>query len=185
MQFKNTPDRFGMISKSFHWLMFVLISVQLYLIWTFETLQNTDPSRGLYMHFHKSVGVTILLVGILWIIWRMRNIHPMPLPSRGSWQHRLAGITHNLLLLGVIAMPISGLFMSLTAGRNVDWFSIYTLTPPAFIPVNEVWAGNFKLAHQLIATALIALVCLHVAGALVHHFIYKDRVLKRMLPFVK
>ncbi len=185
MQLKNTPNRFGAITKSIHWLMFILVSVQLYLIWMFENMSKTDPTRGTHMYLHKSVGTTILLLGIFWIIWRMINTHPKPLPFAGSWQHRVSRITHNLLLLCVVAMPITGILMSLSGGRNVDWFTLYTLTPPAWMPVNTVWSGNFKLAHEIIATTLITLVGLHTAGALVHHFIYKDTVLKRMLPFTR
>lgn len=182
MRIKNTFERFGVVSKTFHWLVFVLITVQLYLIWMFETLTKTDPTRGTYMFLHKSVGATILLVAILWIIWRRFNVLPMAMPQPHSWQHRLAKFTHISMLIAIVALPISGLFMSMAAGRGLDWFGIFTIAPFGFIPHSETLAGQFKVTHQIIATILIGLVTLHVIGALVHHFIYKDNVLRRMWP---
>lgn len=185
MQIKNTHERFGVVSKTFHWLIFILITLQFYLIWTFESMLKINPARGTYMFFHKSVGLTILLVAIAWIIWRRFNVLPTPLPNQYSWQHYLAKTTHILLLIGIVAMPLTGIVMGMAAGRSLDWFGIYTITPFSFVPHNDVLAGRLKLTHEIIATALVGLVILHTLGALVHHFIYKDNVLRRMLPFGK
>lgn len=185
MQLKNSLERFGAITKTFHWLIFILITTQLYLIWMFETLSKEDPSRGQYMFFHKAVGATVLMVAILWIIWRWFNVLPAPKPSRDSWQHKLAKFTHTCLLIGIVILPLSGALMSLSAGRAIDWFGIFTIPVFSFVPQSEALAGFFKSTHQLIAFVLVTLVGLHIVGALIHHFIYKDNVMRRMLPWVK
>ena len=183
MQIKNTTERFGAVSKVYHWLIFALITLQFYLIWMFETLSKLDLSRGNYMFFHKSVGATILLLAIMWIIWRRYNVLPKPFPKQNSWQHHLAKFVHIALFTTIIAMPVTGLFMSMAAGRGLDYFGLFTIAP--FIPHNEVLAGYLKSAHIIIAWVLVGLVVLHALGALVHHVIYKDNVMRRMLPFVK
>jgi cytochrome b561 len=171
MQLKNNQYRFGTITKTFHWLVFLLVCAQFALAWVFDN-----------MFIHKAIGFTLLPLVILWVIWRFFNIQPRPQNAKG-WQKPAASITHNLLLLGVFALSVSGIFMSVANGRPVQWFNLYTLEP--FMAKNEQLAGYFKLSHEYIAYALIGLVTLHVAGALLHHFYYKDQVLKRMLPFVK
>ncbi len=182
MDFKNTPAKFGVVSKTFHWLIFVMITAQLYFIWMFETLSKDDPGRGNFMFLHKSMGATILVIAILWIIWRLFNVLPTPRPHARSWQHYLAKTVHTLLLIGIVVLPITGILMGMASGRSLDWFGVFTLNPASFIPQNDTLAGLLRDAHIVIAFSIIGLVGMHIVGALVHHFAYKDDVLKRMLP---
>ncbi len=183
MSFKNTTHTFGSISKLFHWLIFVLFTAQLYFIWIFYGLSQDDPTRGNYMFLHKSFGATILILAVLWIIWRWINVHPTPIPNTNNWQNKLARMTHALLLIGLVLLPLSGILMGMAGGRDLNWFGIYILKPFSFMPQNEMIGGALNTAHTVIGYSLIALICLHIVGALLHHFYYKDAVLKRMLPF--
>ncbi len=171
MIFKNTSRKFGAISKLFHWTIFVCITAQLYFVWLFKD-----------MFWHKSIGASVLLLGILWIIWRQFNVLPTPKPGPENWQYFAAKITHNLLFACIILMPVTGIIMGMANNRPLDWFGIYTIMPASFIPQNETFGGYFSLAHTIIGYSLAGLVSLHILGALKHHFIDKDDVLKRMLP---
>lgn len=185
MQLKNTYTHFGAITKLLHWSIFILIATEFFLIWTRDFMAVDNPLQGTYIFLHKAIGVTILLIAIFWIIWRLFNVLPAAMPKKNNWERPLAKLIHNLLLASIVILPIVGILMSFSNGRGVDWFGIVTMTPPAFFPPNETWAGIFRGAHEYIAYTMIALVALHAAGALVHHFIYKDTVLRRMLPFTK
>ncbi|MGA2655249.1 MAG: cytochrome b [Gammaproteobacteria bacterium] len=172
MCIKNTTQKFGILSKFFHWTIFLCITAQLYYVWLFKD-----------MFWHKSIGALVLILGILWIIWRFFNILPTPKPGPESWQYYAAKITHNLLLLCIILLPVTGIIMGMANNRPLDWFGIYTIMPASFIPQNETFAGYFSLAHTVIGYGLVGLVCIHILGALKHLFIDKDDVLRRMLPW--
>lgn len=172
MHIKNTASQFGAVTKFFHWTIFVCICAQLYYVWLFKD-----------MFWHKSIGVLVLFLGVLWIIWRLFNISPTAKPGPSSWQYYVAKITHQLLLLCIVLLPVTGIIMGMANNRPLDWFGIYTLTPASFIPQNEAFAGYFSLTHELIGYTMVALICIHILGALKHVFIDKDDVLKRMLPF--
>ncbi|MFA6038034.1 MAG: cytochrome b [Legionellales bacterium] len=172
MSLKNTTQKFGSVSKFFHWTIFLCVSAQIYFVWVFKD-----------MYWHKAIGATVLLLAIFWLIWRMFNVVPTPKPGPNNWQYYAAKIAHNLLFACIILLPISGIIMGMAFNRSFDWFGIYTITPFSFIPQNETFGGYFSLAHTIIGYSLVALVSVHILGALKHHFFDKDDVLKRMLPF--
>lgn len=171
MQLKNTFQKFGAVSKCFHWIIFLCITAQIYYVWIFKD-----------MFWHKSIGALVLILGILWIIWRLFNIVPSPKHGPTHWQYYAAKITHNLLLVCILLLPLSGIVMGMANNRPLDWFGLYTIMPASFIPQNETFAGYFSLMHTVVGYALVALICFHLLGVLKHFFIDKDDVLKRMLP---
>jgi cytochrome b561 len=171
MSFKNTTQQFGTLSKFFHWTIFLCITAQIYFVWLFKN-----------MFWHKSIGATVLILAIFWIIWRMFNVLPTPKPGANNWQYYAAKITHTLLLICIVLLPISGIIMGMANNRSFDWFGIYTVNPLSFIPQNETFAGYFGWMHTIVGYTLVTLVSLHILGALKHYFIDKDDVLKRMLP---
>jgi cytochrome b561 len=111
------------------------------------------------------------------------NISPQSFSQPKTWQDNLAISVHLGLFLCIILIPLSGIIMGMSAGRDLNYFNLVTIKPFAFVPQTEALNGQVKLAHEWISYFLIGLVVLHVIGALTHHFIYKDNVLRRMLPW--
>jgi cytochrome b561 len=175
---KNTLKSFGSITKLLHWLVFMLIVTQFYLIWV--SVPNEPPGQSFYIMLHKSTGITILLLGLLFIIWHLINIKPLPPENQPHWQHITAKIVHYLLFILIIAMPIAGYLMVCANGKNVNFFGLFNI--PALISKNDHLSDIMFSIHQKLGYLILILVSIHFLAALYHQFVVKDNVLRRMLP---
>lgn len=175
---KNTPNSFGSVSRTFHWLMSIMIICLLCVGFYMAELPNSPDKFELYK-MHKSIGVIVLLLVVFRILWRFLNITPILPSTMPSWQvlgYKIGVIVMYILMLG---MPISGVIMSRFGGREVaifDWFTI-----PAALEKNEAISYLAWKLHGIGAWAFIAFVTLHASVAIYHHFITKDRLLMRMV----
>jgi cytochrome b561 len=180
MQLKNTASKYGAIAQLFHWTIVVLVITQFVL-----GLRADSLPRGMALlqtlALHKSIGITILVLAILRLIWRALNpVPPMPL-NTPLWQ-RLAGrVSHFALYALLLLMPIFGWLMSSARNFPVSWFGAVTL--PDMIGPSEQAYRFFHEGHEFLARVLFVLALLHIAAALKHHFIDRDDVLLRMLPW--
>jgi cytochrome b561/polyisoprenoid-binding protein YceI len=181
MQWKNTALRWGSISRLFHWVIVALIITQFVLANMAEGLP-LGMAKLATLARHKSVGITILSLAVLRLLWRLYNRNSPPLPANlKSYQKGLAHLTHYGLYLLLFAMPLSGWMMSSAKNYPVSWFGFFTL--PNLVQPDEGVFEFMKSTHGLLAGTLLVLTTLHVLAALYHHFMKKDDVLKRMLPF--
>lgn len=144
-------------------------------IYTWQLNEAATP-RAFYFNFHKSVGATLLLLIAFRVFWRITHRPPALLSSLKEWERKLATATHHILYVLMIAMPLSGLIMTLYSKYGLKWFGIPVLPGLDDKGIREA----FLLVHQSVAIALALLIVLHIAGALKHRFINKDETLKRM-----
>lgn len=175
---KNTTKRFGSITKPLHWLIFILIPTQFYLVWS---LSDNSPLTPLYMMLHKSIGFTLIFLGILFFIWHIANVKPLPPVTQPRWQYIISKAVHHTLFLLIILMPIIGYLLTCADGKPINFFGLFTIH--CLISPNDHLGNIMFSTHQTIAFIILALVGIHFLAALYHHFICKDNVLKRMLPF--
>lgn len=166
-----------------HWVIAALIFCGFALGWVMTRIPGITPDKLRFYSWHKWIGVTVLLLAVLRIFWRMTHRVP-PLPNRmGSWQRVAAHAVHLALYVLMIAIPVSGYLYSLAANVPVVYLGIVPL--PRVIspdPVLKVW---FKAIHIALNYGLLTLVAGHVAAAAKHHWLDGDGVLYRMLPFLK
>jgi cytochrome b561 len=182
MAFRNTTRRWGAIAQTFHWVIVALIIVQVTLAEMADDLPAGMRKLTLLAR-HKSVGITILGLVILRLGWRWLNEHP-PLPENlKRYEQALARCTHVALYVLLFAMPLSGWTMSSARGFPVSWFGFFQL--PDLVPKSRPLYEVLLVTHQTLAWTLFVVIGLHVAGALKHHFIHRDDVLRRMLPFTR
>lgn len=176
MEYKNTKTHFGVIAIAFHWIMAVVIMGMLALGLYMVTLPSGLEKLKLY-GWHKEYGVIVLLLALLRFFWRIRNITPhLSLPR---FELVTARLVHWAFYGLMIAMPLSGWMMSSAAGRTVSFFGLFNL--PALVNANENLAGLAHAAHQWFGYTLVAMILLHTAAALKHHFYDKDDILRRMI----
>jgi cytochrome b561 len=137
---------------------------------------------GRWLKHHKSVGLIVLFLvafRFAWNRWRRRPPLPSSMP-RG--QQRAAGAVHGVIYLAMFAVPLLGWSASMTYGGRTHFFGLFEL--PVWLPKNIEWANVLQPAHIWAAWGLLALVGLHVAAALWHHFGLRDATLVQMLPRV-
>jgi len=183
MQSTDSPS-YTKTAKVLHWLIALAIIFMLILGWSFDFLPRGETKFALFQ-LHKSVGITILLLSLLRLGWRLGHRAP-PLPtSMARWEQNAAHLGHFLLYTAMILMPLSGWVMVSASSHNVPTI-LYGFVPWPNVPVP---ADNKQAVdhlthdiHGLTAYVLALLVGGHAAAALKHHFISKDDVLLRMAP---
>lgn len=177
MAWRNTSERWGALARLFHWAIVLMLIGQFIMAEIAEDLP-LGMEKIAVLARHKSVGITILLLAVLRLGWRALNPTPRA-PAGAPWEHALARGAHVALYGLLFAMPLSGWMMSSAKNYPVSWFNVLPL--PNLVPVSESIYDIMHEAHELLATALLVIAAAHVLGALRHHFIKKDDVLKRML----
>ena len=172
--------RYTAVAQALHWIIAGLVATQFTLAWIADDLP-LGMHKLVLLARHKSFGMTVLLLAVLRLGWRLFNPAPA-LPARMSRIERfLARATHVAFYVFLFEMPLTGWLMSSAKNYSVSWFGLFTW--PNLIGPNERAFQILKETHQLSSNVLFAIVILHVLAALKHHFWNKDDVLKRMLPF--
>ena len=168
---------YGPTAKIFHWLIFLLLVVQYVVSLVMPHVGRNTRDEG-WVHWHLVIGAVILAVIVLRFAWRL--IHPVELPDAlAPWELWLSRATHYSLYLLVFVMTILGWIAANAHGLPVTLLGLVTL--PELAPNHAEWGHKAGDIHGALVYVLIALVALHLAGALYHYFIRRDRVLQRML----
>lgn len=137
-------------------------------------ISKSDFRLSLY-DLHKSTGVLLLLLVFLRLFWQAINTKPdLAVPN---WQRQIAKWNIRTLYVLMFVMPITG-FLTSTLGNHI--ISVYGLIKISPLANNKAASLFFSNAHELLSFLLIAVFILHLLGALYHHFILKDDVLKRI-----
>ena len=174
-------NRYSTVSLILHWLIAALVVTQIGLIWAHEATDG--PISREFVNLHKSVGLSILVLTLARLGWRIANpAIPLPL-EMPRWQKLLARTNHVLFYVLLLAMPLVGWAASSAAGRDIVWFGLFNW-PLLPIGGGREMAGNLMDVHETAAKLLIFLVVLHVIGALKHQFVDRDNVLHRMIPLI-
>jgi len=178
----NKPtERYTGPAIAAHWLIAILILAAFPLGLYMHELPLSPTKLKLYS-YHKWIGMTVLLLFVPRILWRLTHRPPAPLPMP-AWQHKIAEGTHHLLYLLMFLVPLSGWLMSSAKGFQVVYFGVLPI--PDLIGKDKELGELLEEMHEVLSWSLISLVGLHLAGALKHHIIDKDSTLRRMLPFGK
>jgi len=174
---KNSEQNYGVVSRANHWLsafLFIgLIALGLYM----HELEKSPEKFELY-DLHKSLGIGLFMLMMLRLVWLKVSPNPEQL-SKNRFEHILGHTVKGILYLAMIMMPISGWIMSNSGGHDVSFFTLFTL--PNFVGENEIIHEIAEAIHGTAGLVLIAIILLHIAGALKHHLVYKDATLLRML----
>lgn len=165
----------------FHWTIAILIIANI--AGALITDDWEGPARGLVMGLHKATGMTVLVLSVMRLAWRLTH-RPPPLPPRiRPWERLAAGTAYVVFYALMIAMPVSGwLMISASATRRpFTWFGLFDLP---YLPVqgDKALGGIGHEAHEILGYLTIALIVLHVAAALKHHFLDETRLIARMWP---
>jgi cytochrome b561 len=189
---KNSPSHYGRVARTLHWLtalLFLLAYCSVYYRHWFTEAQT--PENWTALQLHLSFGVSIAVLVVLRLYWRLTNIQPAAEPC-SELMHKAAHLGHLVLYGVLIIMPLTGY---LGTGVATEWFFLYEI--PKFA---DTWLFQVLIAdglglsfeqfevpidfiHKQGGAYLVWLLILgHVAAALYHHYYLKDRTLLKMLP---
>ncbi len=142
-------------------------------------INDTRTSRSA-LAIHQTIGFVMMLLAFGRLYWRLTHKPPPHAESLGRGHRIAAAITHGTLYLFLLGMPLSGYIGLAARGRPIEVFGLFEL--PHLTPRSFDLSANAQSLHYYAQFALYAIVALHIAAALYHHFILKDGVLRRMLP---
>ncbi|WP_417690271.1 cytochrome b [Pseudidiomarina sp.] len=167
-------------SRSARWLHWSMALILLSLLFAGLTMvRSLEPWQLPLLQLHKSFGFAALVLVLVRLVVRMRHAAP-PLPADlAKWQRASARVSHVLLYLCMLAMPVSGYLMQNAAGRPIEVFGLFTLPP--LLEVDLALYGILRELHGWVAFSFILLILLHVGAALQHGLIRRDGVLQSML----
>lgn len=178
----NAPHAYGSVARSFHWLIAVLLVLQIPLAF-YMVDQPLGPDKLGNYATHKSIGLLIFSVTALRLAWRLTHPAP-PLPAgTPGWQRFGARLTQVVLYALMFLMPLTGLLRSQAANFPVSFFGLFTV--PTVVGVNPQFSAGMSEAHEMQGTILLVLISAHALAALHHHFVRKDGVLRSMLPLAR
>jgi cytochrome b561 len=177
---QNSRTRFGLITRLLHASIF-LGFIEQFLVFYYRHFFVPKESfwRGFLMtSLHKPIGFLLLLVGLSFVLWRFCSVRPRPVGIMPQWQSWAARMTHGLLYLMVLLMPLTGVLMTQASGKSIAFWGWATL--PQWLSRDQVLAGWFYQAHVWLGYMVLFLFSVHVLAALKHHLLDRDTVLSRM-----
>lgn len=184
-------SRYSAVAIVLHWLIAAAIVFQVIIAWRMGG--GRTPEGFALVQLHKSIGITVLLLSLARLAWRLTH-RPPPLPvGMATWEKALAKVAHVGLYVIMIGLPITGWIM-VSASRIQVPTLLYGAVPWPHLPglahlaepAKSAWHAFGETGHEVLAWGAYLLVALHVAGALKHQLFSKDEpVLAHMAPGTK
>lgn len=180
-------SRYSSMAIALHWAIAILvignISGGIYMASLFETRDPALMAKGAEIAaLHKPFGLLILALTLWRLALRLREDF-LPLPSHMKpWEIVCARATHIGFYVALLVLPLTGWAFAVTAERPLSFFGLFDVP---LSPFGDGVRGVLHETHEVLGIVAAVLVVLHVLGALKHHFLDRDDVLSRMLPFLR
>ena len=175
---RSSDTRWGLPSRTLHWLTVLLITVTVP-IGAYMGDLPTGMQKLRVFALHKSIGVTILGLVVLRALWRLVDSRPQK-AAMPPWQAQAANTLQLLLYVLLFAVPLCGWAANSAAGFPLQWFGLVNL--PSLTAADKARHELLLDVHGWLAWTLVIFATGHGAMALKHHFIDKDHTLRSMLP---
>ena len=169
------------VAIALHWIIAAMILANFILVWSAEDAPKAEEQR--LVGLHMANGISILLLSVLRIVWRV--MHPAPAfePGLKAWEVALAKITHAVFYILIIAIPVTGWVMtsSFTGGMGVNVFGLFEF-PGLPLTKSKEAAGMVHEIHEILAALMLLLFLIHTAAALKHMLLDRDGTMAKMIP---
>lgn len=178
----HTATHYTHTAIALHWLIALCLGSTA-LLGLYMSDLPFSPAKLQYFSWHKWAGVSIFLLVVLRLIWRLIKGVPAAPAHLPLWQQSAAEWTHRLLYVLMFAIPLSGWLMSSAKGVPTVYFGLLPL--PDLLERNVELGKQLASLHGALNLGMLGLLLLHAAAAIKHHLIDRDEVLARMLPVLK
>jgi cytochrome b561 len=180
MQLRNSTSRYGAIPQAVHWLT-ALFVIAGFLLGQFGDALPRGPARDLGFLAHMTLGQCVLLLLMMRLIWRFADPPPPPEATPfGRLVEFAAKLSHFALYALLVIVPCLGIIVQLKRGHDLPVLGMWNFVSPW--PADRPTARAVLGFHAYLADALLILAGLHACAAIVHHHVWRDRTLVRMLP---
>ena len=175
MSFLNSQKDYGLLAKLFHWITFIILIAQIPFGFYLVGLEFSDRRIDLE-NIHILIGITVFYITLFRLVWKFFNSSPTEGNSFFKGQIFIAKANHFFLYLSIFAITISGILKKLYMGEKLN-FIFFNF---GFEKNNFQLADSFYTVHIYANYLLITLVILHILAVVAHHFIFKDKILKKI-----
>ncbi|MBL8517556.1 MAG: cytochrome b [Betaproteobacteria bacterium] len=191
-----TSTRYSRTAITLHWLVALFIFAGFGLGLTMVDM-SFSPQKLKFYSWHKWIGLTIFALVAIRLVWRLTHPAPAMPASMPAWQRRAAHVSHLLMYVLFFAIPLSGWLFSSAKGIQTVYLGLLPLPDLLTKDMGDIVLAAaeaekpftvselIRLFHKFMNYLLGALVLMHIAAALKHHFIDRDDILGRMLPWLK
>jgi len=177
-------DGYGPVAKTLHWVTVLLVIIA----WTlgmFGEELSEESAQGSGSLTHIWIGLTVLVVAVVRIPWRIANPSPKIVPTEFSrwlveWTDPASRLMHYALYGLLVVVPAFGIALQFAQGHSLPLFGFGEIPSPWL--ADKALAHNLKEVHEVLANLLVILAIFHMAAALVHHIVFGDNTLRHMLP---
>ena len=176
---RNSAESWGAVQMTLHWTIALAVVALAVLGWVMTELPPGRRAFELYA-LHKSIGLALLALVLARIAWRLAQPRPAWPATMPAWERSTAVVVHAGLHATLVAMATSGWVLHSASGLPLRWFGLGRVPPIA--PRGDELKLLAADIHYALFWLLALLVALHVAGALKHHYVDRDDVLRSMLP---
>jgi len=171
----NSQKEYGLLAKLFHWITFVILIAQIPFGFYLVGLEFSDRRVDLE-NIHILIGIAVFYITLFRLVWKFFNSSPTEGNSFFKGQILIAKANHFFLYLSIFTITISGILKKLYMGEKLNFlFFSY-----GFKKDNFQLADLYYEVHIYANYFLIALVALHILAVIVHHFVFKDKILNKI-----
>jgi cytochrome b561 len=178
MKIRNSADNYGAIARAVHWAS----ALAVFGAWGGGQLVDAfgKSAEATIVFAHIQAGLAVLALLAVRLAWRYLDPAPAAIPSAlDPWAARAATVGHLALYALLLGAPIAGIATLFARGETLHLFGLWDIVSPWVR--DRAFARSTKEVHELFANGLIILAALHAAAALIHHYVLRDRTLRRML----
>jgi cytochrome b561 len=173
-------QRYSTVAIVLHWVLAAGILFQIGVGWYLQDVPRGTPNRTIVVNFHKSVGITLGALILVRLGWRLTH-RPPPWPdSMAAWERTAAGISHTLLYVCMVLMPLAGYIATNFSRFGIKYFGLFML-PSWGIDDKQIYA-LFHGVHIATSFVFVTLIAIHVLAALKHLVVQRDGIFRRMWP---
>lgn len=183
--------RYTAVAIVLHWLMAAMLVGMIFMGWQMEDMRERALAGEMsfaevqaYYNWHKTIGISLLVLALARLGWRFTHkVPPMP-DTMKPWEKLAARSTHIAFYVIMIGMPLIG-WLTASATNFPSYLANNQALELPHLPVSNDLYEPLGSVHSAGAWVIFALLALHVGAALKHHFLNRDDVLTRMIPFLK
>tara|TARA_B100001093_G_C26412193_1_gene836091 strand:- start:128 stop:658 length:531 start_codon:yes stop_codon:yes gene_type:complete len=176
MRIVNSSKEYGLLAKLFHWITFIVLIAQVPFGFYLVGLEFSDRRIDLE-NIHILVGISVFYFVLIRLIWKLFNPSPESDHNFFKGQALVAKANHFLLYASIFLITVSGVLKKLYMGERLNFF----IFQYGFKDSNFQLADSFYVLHIYANYLLIALVSLHILAVIAHHFLFKDKIIKKIL----
>ena len=186
----KTQARYTSVAIMLHWLIALILISAIAVAWQFDDANGLAKFQ--LFQLHKSLGITVLVLSLARLGWRLVNPAPAPLASLKPWEKVLSKAVHVGFYVIMLGLPLTGWLVVSASPKNIPTL-LYGIIDLPYLPFVHGLAQDqahnlqelFEEVHEAMGKVTYGLILLHVGAALKHQFIDRDSVLSRMVPFLK